>query len=119
MNKTIKEQLNMLKTLEFQVDGKSLKDFPEFFTEVVFLKNSNAQLFDTSEKTFAFKDYIVHPYEGFDLHEKFNKGKAPPETVMYGCILRETEKMYYIKVRTLDNTKIWEGYVPKKSVSVS
>ena len=41
MNKTILTQLNMLKTLEFQVDGKSSKEIPESFSNIVFLKNGN------------------------------------------------------------------------------
>lgn len=120
MNNTIKEQLNMLKTLEFQVDGKPSKEFPEFFNEVVFMKNTTGkEVLDTSEKQFVFKDYIVHPFAGFDFHDKFNKGIAPPDLVMYGCILKETEKMYYIKAHTVENSKYWEGFIPKKSVTVS
>lgn len=120
MNNTIKEQLNMLKTLEFQVDGKPSKEFPEFFNEVVFMKNNaGVEVTDTREKQIIFKDYIIHPFEGFDFHDKFNNGVAPPERVMYGCILKETEKMYYLKVRTADYSKIWEGFCPKKSMEIS
>jgi hypothetical protein len=115
MNKVLLEQLNMLKTLEFQVDGESLKDFPESFSEVTFFK-SDKNLSDCSEKIFKFEDYIIKPYNGFDYHDKFNKGVPPPEKVMQGCIVKETEKMYYLRLHSTFNNKTWEGWCPKKSV---
>lgn len=118
MNKTIFEQLDMLKTLEFQVDGKPSKDFPESFSEIVFFK-SGKNLEDVSEKTFSFESYIVKPYAGFDFHDKFNKGIAPPEQVMNGFIVKETEKMYYLKLHSNLTNRIWEGWCPKKSVKVT
>jgi hypothetical protein len=117
VNKIILEQLDMLKTLEFQVDGKPSKDFPESFSEIVFSK-SGVKLLDVSEKTFSFEKYIVQPYEGFDFHDKFNKGVAPPEQVMMGCVVKETEKMYYLKLHSSYSDKTWEGWCPKKSVKV-
>lgn len=116
MNKTILTQLNMLKTLEFQVDGKSSKEIPESFSNIVFLKNGNKKLI--SEITVVFKDYIVKPYQGFDFHDKFNKGVPPPEKIMFGCILKETEKMYFLKLRTKDNSKTWSGWCPRKSLEI-
>lgn len=118
MNKTIFEQLDMLKTLEFQVDGKPSKDFPESFSEIVFFK-SGKNLEDVSEKTFSFENYIIRPYVGFDFHDKFNKGIAPPEQVMNGFIVKETEKMYYLKLHSNLTNKIWEGWCPKKSVKIT
>ena len=117
MNKIIMDQLNMMKTLEFQVDGKPSKDFPEFFNEVTF-KKTTKDIVDTREKQFVFADYILHPYPGFDLHEKFNKGIIPPEQIMQGQIVKETERMYCIKAHTLDNSKDWFGWIPKKSVKI-
>ena len=108
----------MLKTLEFQVDGKPSKDFPESFSEIVFFK-SGKNLEDVSEKTFSFESYIVKPYAGFDFHDKFNKGIAPPEQVMNGFIVKETEKMYYLKLHSNLTNRIWEGWCPKKSVKVT
>lgn len=116
MNNILKDQLNLLKTLEFQVDGKPSKDFPESFSEVVFLRTTK-QILDTSLKTIKFESYIVTPYEGFDFHDKFNKGIAPPEQVMQGFIIKETEKMYYLKVKSTSG-KSWEGYCPKKSCKI-
>lgn len=117
MNKVLLEQLNMLKTLEFQVDGKPSKDFPESFSEIIFFK-SNRNLSDKTEKIFSFEKYIIQPYDGFDFHDKFNKGVAPPEQVMQGCIIKETEKMYYLKLHSTYSGNVWEGWCPKKSVKI-
>lgn len=146
MNKAIIEQLNMLKTLEFQVDGKPSKDFPESFSEVVFKKNST-NIVDTSMQLFNFADYMVKPFDGFDFHKNFNKGSITPLKFMQGQIMRETDKMYYIKARgyslptkvcghcleqgnfdtVCNNCKqqmpiienvYWEGWSPKKACKI-
>lgn len=98
MNKAILEQLNMLKSLEFQVDGKPSKDFPEIFSEVVFKKNST-EVHDTSMQIFNFADYIIKPFAGFDFHKTFNKNNVTPLKYMRGQVIKETEKMYYIKAK--------------------
>lgn len=118
MNKIIAEQLNMLKNLEFQVDGIPSKEFPDSFSEVTFIKNGT-QLADTSDKIVTFADYIINPYEGFDFHKKFNHDVPPPEQLMYGIIEKETEKMYYFNLKNSDGTKHWMGWCPKKSCKVT
>lgn len=120
MNNIIIEQLNMLKNqnLDFQIDGKLSKEFPDFFSEVTFKRNGN-QLVDTSNKIVTFMDYIVKPYEGFDFHKKFNNDVPPPEKVMVGIIEKETERMYYFNLRSEDGTKQWRGWCPRKSCSVT
>lgn len=115
MNNTIKQQLEMLKTLDFQVDGKPSKEFPESFFEIVFFKENKKE---DNGKTFMFEDYMIKPFKGFDFHDKFNKGIAPPEKTMYGSIVKETEKMYYLKLESLISNKTWEGWSPKKSVKI-
>ena len=107
----------MLKTLEFQVDGKASKDFPESFSEIVF-KKSSVEMVDKSVKTVVFEDYIGKPFDGFDFHKKFNKDVPPPEKVMEGIILKETEKMYYFKLKSVSG-KVWQGWCPKKSCKLS
>lgn len=66
-----------------------------------------------------FENYIIHPFNGFDFHDKFNNGKPPFDKVMYGEILRETEKMYYLRLHTETNIeKYWVGWCPKKSCTI-
>lgn len=118
MKKVIIDQLNMLKNLEFQVDGKPSKDFPDSFSEVIFKKNGS-QSFNSNMKNFTFADYIVTPFDGFDFHKKFNKDVPPPEKNMSGIIVKETEKMWYIDAIGKFTGKSWSGWVPKKSCTIN
>ena len=67
------------------------------------------------EKTVIFENYIINPFPGFDLHEKWNNGIAPPEKRMFGDILKETAGMYYLSLHTETSGKSWQGWCPKKS----
>lgn len=107
----------MLSSLDFLVDGIKTTYIPDKFDEIVFLSSSK-KVINTSEKQVIFEDYIIKPFKGFDLHEKFNKGKIPPEKTMFGFILKETDKMYFFKLRTSDN-RYWEGWCPKKSCKIN
>lgn len=118
MNKTIKEQLGMLKAIPFKVDGQEVLDIPQDFTEITFMHSTKEVPNPDIEKTFIFDDYIVKPYEGFDFHDKFNGGLPPYQKVMYGKIIKETDKMYQLVARTADGFKIWAGWVPKKSMRI-
>lgn len=117
MNNILKQQLDMLKSLDFEVDGKSVKDFPDSFSEVTFKRSNFNTLVDNREITIQFMNYVLEPFMD-DFHNKFNKGNKPQELVMYGTILRETEKMNYILVHNMDNSKVFEGWIPKKSMKV-
>ena len=118
MNSILKEQLKILNQLTHSVDGIPGKDIPDDFNEVVFNRTCNLELKSTQKEqaTFIFEKYIVKPFEGFDFHDKFNNGIAPPDIVMGGTVERETEKMYYINANSPAGT--WSGWVPKKSVRV-
>lgn len=118
MNDCLREQLDKLKTLDFQVDGMSMKEIPESFSEIVFKSKNGNDANIEKTYTFTFERYIVFPFKGFDFHDKFNKGIAPPDLVMNGTIVKQTEKMYYINAYTFDKSKTWNGWVPKKSVKL-
>ena len=71
------------------------------------------------QKKIVFADYFVKPFDGFDFHDKFNNGTPPYAITMYGEILKETEKMYYVSVHSESSDKLWVGWVPKKSCTIS
>ena len=81
----------MLKTLEFQVDGKPSKDFPESFSEIVFSK-SGKNLIDVTEKTFSFERYIIY------YIRKFGKNK--------GFYIKEKKNGRYFKRNNAKSKKI-------------
>lgn len=70
------------------------------------------------EKTVVFENYIINPFPGFDLHEKWNNGIAPPSKIMYGDILKETTGMYYLSLHTETDNQSWQGWCPKKSCHI-
>ncbi|MBO7696662.1 MAG: hypothetical protein J6T10_28880 [Methanobrevibacter sp.] len=111
MNKILQEQLMRLMTAHFEVDGKQEKDFPESFSEIVFFKKDKKE----SIIKVTFEDYIINPFSGFDLHEKWNNGIKPYAKVMYGKIKNETKGMYQFEVHSEANDKVWIGWCPKKS----
>ena len=117
MNKIILDQLNMLTNLEFLIDGQPAREFPDSFSNITFKKNGT-QLTDTSDKIVTFSHYIIKPFEGFDFHKKFNGDVPPPEELMYGIIEKETDKMYYLNLRTADGQKRWKCWCPKKSCKI-
>lgn len=117
----MREQLTMLNNLKHSVDGKESEETPEDFKEIVWYKNSTDSIMDPSElpgakKLFLFESYFVKPFEGFDFHEKFNRGVPPPEILMEGEIIKETEKMLYIDCGA--GEKRWSGWCPKKCVKI-
>lgn len=116
MNKTIEEQLKMLsKTLGFQVDGKLSKEIPSFFNEIVFFRNSKESA-SNENHIIVFEDYILKGNIADDFHSKFNKGVLPPEKIMVGYVVKESEKMFYLRLSNSNKTMFWEGWCPKKSV---
>lgn len=70
-----------------------------------------------------FADYIIHPYDGFDLHDNWNNGVAPPSQYMeigidnmFGKLMKIYGVAYdYDNRKELIDLK-WDGYVPTKSI---
>ena len=87
-------------------------------TPVIFLTAKDEEKDVVKGLDIGADDYIVKPYEGFDFHDKFNGGLPPYQKVMYGKIIKETDKMYQLVARTADGFKIWAGWVPKKSMRI-
>ncbi|WP_300924666.1 hypothetical protein [uncultured Clostridium sp.] len=100
MNEYIEEQLKKTKTVSFyNKDGKqitldNLKDKTYLIIKQKDFSNKQEDLL-----LFTFEDYLIKPFNGFDFHEKFNRGINIPLKVMQGRILRTVGKMYYIKVK--------------------
>lgn len=117
LNKILQEQLQQLMTVPFKVDGKSSNAIPEDFNEIVFQKDG-LTAYRPRDIRVEFADYILNPFPGFDLHDKWNNGVAPYDKVMYGKITKETEKMFYFEVHSETSGNLWCGWCPKKSCTV-
>ena len=71
-----------------------------------------------SEYKLSLKDYILHPYPGFTLHENWNGGNPPPTTNIIYCIVRKLSgKMVFIEGKC-DDGVAWSGWLPIKSVDI-
>ena len=118
-DKILLSQLEKLKTRHFEVDGKAENDFPESFSEIVFFKKDTGNKDSIkNEVKVIFENYIINPFPGFDLHDKWNNGIKPYDKVMYGKILKETKGMYYFELHSETSDKIWKGWCPKKSCTI-
>lgn len=149
MNNLERKQLDMLKTLPHTVDGSDIESIPNDFDKIVFHKVGSGNAVSELPKTLVitFEDYIIKPFNGFDFHEKFNNGIAPPFKIMEGEVIKETEKMVYLscgahpvtskfcnhclkygvvnylcddckKLYNSIDTIMWAGWCPKKSVNI-
>ena len=109
-----KTQLEMMSHFKYLVDGDKNKDILDVKDEIIFFKKEK----EDNQINIVFENYFIHPFEGFDFHEKYNHNIPPYAKEMIGKIEKETEKMYYFKGHSLTDSKIWEGWVPKKSCTI-
>ena len=115
MNKILKKQLEILtKKYPFETDGVE-GEVSDDFSQIVFKKGDKEV---SNDIKVIFESYFVTGFPGFDFHDKWNNGVAPFDKVMYGKILKETEKMYYLELHTETNEKQWTGWCPKKSCTI-
>ena len=109
MNPFIKEQLDNLSIPVEEVSS----------TEFLIKKVNETYLIDLEPKHFYIievEDYIIHPYKGFTLHENWNKGIVPTDKKMKCEVVKVMGKMIYIEAQGMNDGKMWEGWLPKKSV---
>lgn len=114
MDDIVFQQLNRIDDIDFLVDGEKLDAIPQSFNKITFLRTSGVQNVITVE----FENYIVEPFDGFDFHQKFNNNTPPPYKTMCGKVLKETEKMYYFDLKSMNGDKSWVGWCPKKSCKI-
>lgn len=70
------------------------------------------------------EDYIINPFDGFTLHDNWNKGTHPIHHFMKCEVTKKMGKM--IKVNSVgydfmnkqDTLDVWEGWLPEKSITI-
>lgn len=111
MDKLIINQLNSLvdvpHSIEYDNEGNPIS--------IKFYKNTLE--FDKVYRI-IFQEYFVKGFDGFDFNEKWNNGVYPPDIVMYGSIIEETENMYKLKLSDNNDRNQWTGWCPKKCCKV-
>lgn len=66
--------------------------------------------------TIIVEDYIVHPFDGFDLHTQWNGGKVPTDNCMNIEVLEVMGKMVKVHSCGVNDRSIWIGWLPSKSI---
>lgn len=115
MNKILLNQLQKLATAHFNIDNGQSTNLLEDFSEVVFYKKTS----QNKTTKIVFEDYIINPSKNFDFHDKWNNGNVPKCKTMYGRITKETSGMYYFCGSNESGEYEWNGWVPKKSCTIS
>lgn len=113
MNKFIKAQLNKCKIA-------NIPEFDDNTVELLISTNYNINTVKSdweqgSECDIEVEDYIIHPYPGFTLHDNWNGGIIPTDKQMHILILNNMGKMIKVQAKGINNNKLWEGWLPKKS----
>ena len=115
MNKFIKEQLLKCKVA-------NIPEFDENTVEIFIEKNDNKLTSIDFKQGFEFdievEDYIIHPYQGFTLHDNWNKGIIPTDKQMHILVTNDMGKMMCVKAIGLNDNKAWGGWLPKKSCKI-
>ena len=119
MNKYVFEELKKCKVAQLPPYDSSTR-------QMIIPKAQNVEQYLQPGKCFLIKleSYILNPPEGFTLHDNWNQGKKPPQQFMKVEITQIMGKM--IKVNGLgydysnqrDTDEIWEGWLPKKAISI-
>ena len=120
MNPIIKNELNKVKSVV-------LPDWDEDTTYMIIPRKTGPMqigLIENKCYLIRVEDYIIHPFEGFTLHDNWNNGIAPTHHCMKCEIIRKMGKMVKINgvgydfKNKVDTNDLWVGWLPEKSIKV-
>lgn len=121
MNKFVKEQLGKVRVAQLpEWDDDTLEMFIPKAADAAALENLQVGKY----YLIKVEEYIVKPFDGFNLHENWNRGVIPKDRFMCAQIIQLMGKMVQINSMGYDydegaftNNK-WEGWLPRKSFKV-
>lgn len=117
MNNIIKEQLNRLNNYNFYINNKQVTIIPDDFDSLIIKRQGDIS---ADSIKIIFENYFIDKkFKDFTFHDKFNKGIIPYAKILYGEILKESEKMIYFKGHSDSSSEIWEGWIPRKSCIIA
>lgn len=99
-----------------------MPNFDEDATSIIISKSSsglskNITSLEVGKKySIIVANYIVKPFDGFTLHDNWNKGIIPTDTHMIVRVLQIIGKMICIDSIGVTDNKRWVGWVPLKSI---
>lgn len=115
MDKIIKEQLNKCKVA-------NIPFFDDNTTEIIIQRGDNAIIKDDLILNHYYKieveDYIIKPYDGFNLASNWNNGVVPKDKVMNCEITQIMGKMIRVEAVGVNTNNSWSGWLPRKSIHI-
>ena len=111
MNKFIKDQLN-----------KITVPIIELNSNVLYIKkqsNNTDNDFNIGEHySIRIEKYILNPSPTFTLSANWNAGTIPPEEELNVTVLQKAGNMIKFKCIGKTTNIYWEGWLPKKSITI-
>lgn len=117
MNKIVEDQLAKVQIAE-------LPYYDETTLHMIIPKKSKIDFVEGKCYLIQLEDYLVKPFEGFTLHDNWNKGIPPKHHFLKAEVSQIMGKM--IKVNSIgfdydnkiDTTDLWEGWLPRKGIKI-
>lgn len=120
MNKVVEDQLAKVKIAD-------LPPYDETTLHMIIPKKSGVVKTDFCTNQWylvQLEDYLVKPFDGFTLHDNWNKG-IPPKHIFLKIYVKqimgkmiEVYSVGYDYKNNLDTTDIWQGWLPKKGIKI-
>lgn len=66
----------------------------------------------------SIADYVINPPPGFTLASNWNYGTIPPEKNLEAKVLQIMGNMLKFKCKGVTTGVEWEGWLPKKSITM-
>lgn len=117
MNKIVEDQLAKVRVAE-------LPYYDETTLHMIIPKKSRLELEQGKCYLIQLEDYLVNPFEGFTLHDNWNKGIPPKHHFLKAEISQIMGKMIkvnsvgYDPVNKIDTIDLWEGWLPRKGLKI-
>ena len=112
MNKFIKEQLNKITVPVAKSDGNVI-----YFKKQT-ICNVNTDFVIGQQYNIKIEKYILNPPPTFTLASNWNGGTIPPEEEMLVVVLQTAGNMIKFKCKGKTTGIYWEGWLPKKSITI-
>ena len=121
MNQVIIDQLKKVKIAE-------LPEWDEDDSSMIIPKKqgyiSKTDFAENQEYIIQLEKYLIEPFEGFTLHDNWNKGVSPKHLFLKVKVIKIMGKMiqfdtvgYDFKSKTVINDS-WNGWLPRKGIKI-
>ena len=121
MNQVIIDQLRKVKVVNLpEWDENDLSLFIPKKEGII----NNTNFIENQEYIIQLEKYLIQPFEGFTLHDNWNKGTHPNHIFLKVKVLKIMGKMinfstigYDFKSKQLINDT-WDGWLPRKGIKI-